>query len=106
MARPSSLHDYATHAPSVLGIDVEASILLRQYGADISAASSTPAAARCDRVEALAGDGPCIDAMDELRVRVVTDVAAEQSWHAWRTQAVDEGFATAIAVPGEVGGVQ
>jgi len=107
MATSSSLQDYAIHAATVLGTDAETSITIRQHGAAVRAASSSEAAGRCDRAEVLAQEGPCIDAMNELRTRVVPDLAAEDRWQEWRKQAVHEGFATAIAVPAHVGdGVQ
>lgn len=97
-----SLHDYAVHAASVLGTEAEASITVRQHGTTLRAASSSDAAGRCDQAEARADDGPCVDAMKELRIRVVPELSAEERWPAWRGQAVREGFVTAIAVPARV----
>src|SRR5699024_11033606 len=64
--------------------------------------SSTAAAARCDQVEARESSGPCVDAMDQMDVQLVTSIADADVWVAWRDAAAGEGFVTAAAVPAEV----
>lgn len=99
MAISSYPHEFAIRAAAVLGSKIEASITVRQLGLTVRAGSSTDAAARCDQVEAMAGAGPCVDAMDQLVVQLVPEIASESRWEAWRAKAAEEGFTSAIAVP-------
>jgi hypothetical protein len=98
----SFLQEYASHASTVLGTDAEASITVRRRGSTLRAASSTDAAARCDEIEALADDGPCVAAMELLMIQVVPDVGTERRWEPWCRQALQEGFVAAVAVPARV----
>ncbi|MCF4121502.1 GAF and ANTAR domain-containing protein [Antribacter sp. KLBMP9083] len=99
MAISSYPHEFAIRAATVLGSKIEASITVRQHGLTVRAGSSTDAAARCDQVEAMAGAGPCIDAMDQVVAQIVPEIASESRWEAWRTKAAEEGFTSALAVP-------
>ena len=99
MTLSSYPYEFARRAGAILGSDLEASITVRQYGVTLRAGSGTDAARRCDQAEARAEDGPCIDAMDQARIRMVEKVADGTGWDRWRRQAVSEGFTTAIAVP-------
>ncbi|MCA5893336.1 ANTAR domain-containing protein [Isoptericola sp. NEAU-Y5] len=94
--------EYARRAATILGTEIETSITVRQHGLTVRAGSSSDAAARCDQAESLADSGPCIDAMDQLAVRAVPDIAAEAGWQEWCEQAVREGFVSALAVPAYV----
>jgi hypothetical protein len=96
------LEECATRAAGVLGDDLEASVTLRQHGLTLHVGSSAPDAARCDRVEAMVDDGPCIDAMESGTIVAVASVRRETRWPRWRDQADDEGFARALAVPSVV----
>ncbi|ROS73314.1 ANTAR domain-containing protein [Cellulomonas sp. PhB143] len=96
-------YEFARRAATILGSTIETSITVRQHGLTVRAGSSSDAAARCDQAEARADAGPCIDAMTDLTIHVVPDIATEGRWDAWREQALREGFATAIAVPALVG---
>lgn len=97
-------YELAVRAAAVLGAGLEASVTVRQHGVTVRAGSSTGAAGRCDQVEALADDGPCIDAMHERSMRMVSSIADGQGWEAWRSQAAREGFVSAVAVPAAVDG--
>lgn len=97
------LNDHATSAAGALGEGVEVSITVRDHGVTLLAGSSSPAAGRCDQVEARADDGPCIEAMVHRKVRVVPSVAGESRWREWRDVTVREGFQRAVAVPAKVG---
>lgn len=96
------LHEFAVRSVAVLGRDVETSILLRFQGVSVRAASSNAAAGRCDQVEARAGRGLCIDAMDSGSRLVVWDLASATRWPEWQAAAAKEGFVSAAAVPAEV----
>lgn len=96
------LHEFAVRSVSVLGRDVETSILLRYRGVSVRAASSNAAAGRCDQVEARAGRGLCVDAMDQGSRLVVRDLAAAALWPEWRAAAAEEGFVSAAAVPAQI----
>jgi hypothetical protein len=94
--------ELAHRAAAVLGSKVETSITVRQYGVTVRAGCSTGAAGRCDQAESMAGDGPCVDAMEQLTVQLVPLIDDEERWTAWRTQATREGFVSALAVPAHV----
>ncbi|GAA1735522.1 GAF and ANTAR domain-containing protein [Isoptericola hypogeus] len=96
------LHEYATRAAGVLGDEVEASITLRQHGVTVRAGSSAPDAGRCDQAEAMADEGPCVQAMTSATVLAVPSVADDARWGAWREQTVREGFVKALALPAVV----
>jgi uncharacterized protein YgfB (UPF0149 family) len=96
------LDEFAMRAGRHLGIDTELCISLRHAGADRLAASSSDRAARCDVVEYAAGAGPCVTAMDLMRVVLVPDIAADTRWPEWRQAALDEGFRSAAGVPAHV----
>jgi hypothetical protein len=95
-------YELARRAAAVLGSEVEASFIVRQYGVAVRAGSSTGAAGRCDQAESLADSGPCIDSIDHMAVEVVPVIEDEERWTAWRDQAVREGFVSGLAVPARV----
>jgi hypothetical protein len=95
-------YELARRAATILGSDIEVSITVRQHGLAVRAGSSTGAAARCDQVESITDNGPCIDAMEQLTVHVVPTIADADAWSAWRAQAAREGFVSALAVPAVV----
>jgi hypothetical protein len=97
-------YELAVRAAAVLGGELEASITVCQHGVTVRAGSSTGAAGRCDQVEAVTGSGPCIDAMQERSIRMVSSITEGQGWEAWRSQAAREGFVSAVAVPAAVDG--
>jgi GAF domain-containing protein len=103
MATNGYLHDYTVRAAAALGRDLEACITVREHGLTLLAASSSAASARCDRSELRSGEGPCIEAAVKEATVVVPSVAEETRWQAWTEQTAREGFATSLAVPGEVG---
>ncbi|MFD2797547.1 ANTAR domain-containing protein [Promicromonospora vindobonensis] len=92
-------YEFAVRAATLLSPGLEVSITMREHGLAIRAGSNSEASGRCDRVEALTGVGPCIDAMDELHAQVVPAIVEEARWAAWREQALQEGFRSAVAVP-------
>ncbi|WP_069386031.1 ANTAR domain-containing protein [Cellulosimicrobium cellulans] len=94
--------EFATRVAAVLGAGLEASVSVSHHGAVVRAGSSSDAAARCDRVEALADDGPCVHAMKVLQVQVVPDISVETRWQPWTKQVVEEGYSSSIAVPAHV----
>lgn len=95
-------YELARRAAAVLGSEVEASFIVRQYGVAVRAGSSSGAAGRCDQAESLADSGPCIDAIELMAVQVVPVIEDEKRWTAWRDQAVREGFVSGLAVPARV----
>lgn len=102
MSMPGYLHEFAVRSAAVLGSQIESSITLRHHGVTSRAASSSDGAARCDQVEARTAAGPCIDAMDDLTVKIVPQLDEETRWVAWRDQSLQEGFAAAIAMPAAI----
>lgn len=96
------LYGHALRAAAHAGPGVQASITFRHHGAVVRAASSDERAARCDQVEALTGDGPCVTALREGRAVVVPRVVDESRWDDWRDAAAREGFASALAMPAAV----
>jgi hypothetical protein len=80
-----------------------ASITVRRSGQATTVASSDLAAEVCDEVEYLAGEGPCLTAMDRGARLVVPRVAAETRWPAWREASTVAGFGSSAAVPRRVG---
>lgn len=102
MAISGYLREYATRVAGLLGDEVEASITIREHGLTLRGGSSTTGAARCDRAEAMVGDGPCVEAMRTVKILSVPALSAERRWQAWCAQTVREGFVKALALPAEV----
>lgn len=96
------LYGHAMRAATHFGNGTQASITFRHHGAIIRAASSDDASARCDQVEALTDDGPCVAAMERLHAILVPHLDSDPRWPHWRKQAVDEGFASALAMGAHV----
>ena len=92
-------YEFAVRASTLISPGLEVSITMREHGLIVRAGSNTDAAGRCDRVEALTGTGPCVEAMDQLLTQVVPSIAEESRWRAWKEQAIHEGFVSSIAVP-------
>jgi hypothetical protein len=92
-------YEFAARAATLLGPGIEVSITMREHGLVVRAGSNSDASGRCDRVEALTGVGPCIDAMEQLHAQVIPAIAEETRWAAWKEQAVREGFMSSVAVP-------
>jgi len=98
----SYLYGHAMRAAAHFAEGTQASITLRHHGAYLRAASSDDRAARCDQVEALHGDGPCITSLEQRHPVVVHDVERLDRWEDWRAQAVAEGFTAGVAMPAPV----
>jgi hypothetical protein len=101
-ATSSYLYGHAMRAAAHFAPGTQASITLRHHGTILRAASSDERSARCDQVEALRGDGPCIAALDQRHPVVVDDIDALDRWADWRVQAAAEGFTGAVAMPAPV----
>ncbi|MCK0118246.1 GAF and ANTAR domain-containing protein [Isoptericola sp. S6320L] len=99
MSISSYPEEFARRAATVLGLDIEASVIVRDHQLSLRAGSSSPASARCDQAETAANAGPCVDAMDKRSVRVVPNIADSTGWERWREQALAEGYVSALAVP-------
>jgi ANTAR domain len=97
------LGDFAIRAATHLGVSSECSITLRRAGHARRAASSSDRAGLCDDVENQEHSGGCIEAMDELRVILVPDLAMEDRWHDWTQTALASGFRSAAAFPSYAG---
>ncbi len=93
---------FATRAAYQLRPDRNCSITVRDPFGLRRSASSEARAAYCDEVETADGSGPCIDAMEELRVVLVPDLADEVRWGAWTAAARAVGFRSAVAFPAHV----
>ncbi|KGM14508.1 response regulator receiver protein [Cellulomonas bogoriensis 69B4 = DSM 16987] len=97
-----ALDGYAKAAARQLGPGTHCSITLRYRDRLTYVGSSDPRAERCDAAEVVAGEGPCITAMDELRGVLVPDMQVETRWPQWREAARSVGFRSAAALPAYV----
>lgn len=95
----SDIDQYARDAAGHLGADTHCSITLRHRGDLRYVGSSNERAARCDKVEVEAGEGPCVEAMLQLHGIIVPDIHADERWPAWRDAALDAGFRSSAALP-------
>jgi hypothetical protein len=98
----SILDRYAHGASDRLGPDTYCSITMKDRGALLQVGSSDPRAAECDRLETELGEGPCIQAMDQLFAVVVPETGRDGRWPAWEAAAVSNGFRSMVAMPGYV----
>lgn len=96
------LDRYAQGAADRLGPDTFCSITIKDRESLLQVGSNDPRAAACDRLETEIGDGPCILAMDQLFGVVVTDTTDDARWPSWAAAAVENGFRSAVALPGFV----
>ncbi|WP_428341619.1 ANTAR domain-containing protein [Mycobacterium sp.] len=63
----------------VTGCD-HASLLVRRDGRYVTVGASDSIAQRIDDMERLAGDGPCVDAIEEETPQIETDLATPNQW--------------------------
>jgi transcriptional regulator with GAF, ATPase, and Fis domain len=63
----------------VSGCD-HASLLVRRNGRYVTVGASDAIAQRIDDMERLAGDGPCVDAIEEETPQIETDLTAPNQW--------------------------
>lgn len=97
------LDTFVLHATTVMPPRSECSITLRTGREDVRLSSSGPRAARCDDLEVAAGIGPCIDAVDTLRVTLTPDLDQETRWADWTGVVRELGFRSVGAFPIHVG---
>jgi transcriptional regulator with GAF, ATPase, and Fis domain len=67
-----------------------ASIMLRQHGHFVTAASSDETAAFIDGLEREVGEGPCVDAIEEEAAQLDTDLTEASAWPRLRDRIVAE----------------
>ena len=77
-------------------------ITLRRTGHAACVGYDDPRAARCDEAEYLAGEGPCLTAMDEGELVLVRDVEGEDRFPSWRGAVAEQGFRSGAGVPAAV----
>ncbi|WP_424391530.1 GAF and ANTAR domain-containing protein [Mycobacterium sp.] len=73
----------------VTGCD-HASLLVRRDGRYITVGASDRIAQRIDDMERIAGDGPCVDAIEEETPQIETDLTAPDQWHQLAARLVAE----------------
>lgn len=97
------LADFAARAADRIVPGTECSITLRLRADDRRAASSSERSARCDQAEIIAGAGPCVTAIDEMRVLAGREVWSDPRWPEWSATTTEVGFRSAAAVPASAG---
>lgn len=65
----------------------------------LMAPASDPEAVALGRIPALAGDGPCMAAVRELRTIHVQNLGSDKQWPALALAAADLGYRSILAVP-------
>ena len=102
---PDLLDDLARLAADHLqrGQDVHCGIILRREKSKIVVASSSETASQMDEIQAGFEQGPCIQAMTDGAIIVVTDARAESRWPDYMEVVRGHGLASALAVPLELG---
>ncbi|MFY9763822.1 MAG: GAF and ANTAR domain-containing protein [Mycobacterium sp.] len=73
----------------VTGCD-HASLLVRRDGRYITVGASDRIAQRIDDMERIAGDGPCVDAIEEETPQIETDLTTPDQWHQLAARLVAE----------------
>jgi transcriptional regulator with GAF, ATPase, and Fis domain len=73
----------------VTGCD-HASLLVRRDGRYVTVGASDRIAQRIDDLERLAGDGPCVDAIEEETPQIETDLTTPSQWHQLAARLVAE----------------
>ena len=73
----------------VSGCD-HASLLVRRDGHYVTVGASDRIAQHIDDLERLAGDGPCVDAIEEETPQVETDLTSPSQWHQLAARVVAE----------------
>lgn len=101
-AMQTTLDQYTQGAADRLGVGTFCSVTISDGGSLSQVASNDPRAEACDQVEVREGAGPCIQAMDQLHGVLVEDIETDHRWPSWRQAALDNGFRTAVALPGYV----
>jgi transcriptional regulator with GAF, ATPase, and Fis domain len=73
----------------VTGCD-HASLLVRRDGRYVTVGASDDIAKRIDDIERIAGDGPCVDAIEEETPQIETDLTTPSQWHQLAARLVAE----------------
>jgi transcriptional regulator with GAF, ATPase, and Fis domain len=73
----------------VTGCD-HASLLVRRDGRYVTVGASDRIAQRIDDLERMAGDGPCVDAIEEETPQIETDLTTPSQWHQLAARLVSE----------------
>lgn len=81
-----------------------ASITIRRRGELVTAVSTAERARDIDGAQYEAGNGPCLDASDQLQAFNVASIADEGSWPAFREAAIQRGVRSSLSLPLTFGG--
>jgi GAF domain-containing protein len=76
-----------------------AGVTLTDGGSPTTNAASDAVVERADALQYDLDEGPCLDAMRELRLVRVDDLSREPRWPAWTPRARDLGIAALVSVP-------
>ena len=80
------------------------SVTLVEKGELTTAASTTELARQIDAVQYDAGEGPCVDASDQLQVFNIPSLASDTSWPAYTAAAIERGVMSSLSLPLTFGG--
>jgi GAF domain-containing protein len=76
-----------------------AGVTLTEEGRPVTTAASDAVVERADALQYEVDQGPCLDAMRQLRVIRIDDLARETRWPAWTGPARSLGIASVLSVP-------
>lgn len=93
------LRNLADSAASVLGPDVFAGITSVRDGHPATVASSAPDANRFDEIQYNYNEGPCLTAMRTGNVILITDLAEDHRFGAYRDHALSVGAQSSLSLP-------
>ena len=92
-------------ANSAIPDTVGVSITLKRGTRPYTAVSTSPQVQAIDEREYAVDEGPCISAMETGELQVLDDVATDTRWPRFVEVCREEGLASSLGVPLEVGGV-
>lgn len=95
----SFLQELSVLAAREVGGELSCGITARSYRRPVTVASSDELAARLDEMQYADGIGPCMHALNTGEIVQIDDMASDDRWGAYRSDAYAHGLRSSLSVP-------
>jgi GAF domain-containing protein len=93
------LQQLAAFAAQSMGRDVSCGITVGRDGRPVTVASSDDQASRVDEIQYGYDDGPCLTSMRTGEIRLIEDLAGDDRWGPYQTEALAHGVQASLSIP-------
>ncbi|MGH4008112.1 MAG: GAF and ANTAR domain-containing protein [Pseudonocardiaceae bacterium] len=93
------LNELARYAATTIAPDLSCGITMDRKGGPLTVASSDAHALSLDEVQYGHHNGPCLTSMHTGTTVTISDLATDDSWGAYRLDALAHGIASALSIP-------